>query len=197
MSALASGRNVKSTSGRWNPVDHPFRLHALHWFHLAVCEIISLSILIQNALLQTIVCLIHIALVFFKKLSVPPEDKTCLLLTTGIFFVFYFFTQTMSLTTPKEFLKFWLVHRANMLQKWNWHIRKCIYLLSFEGNSIRLGGPANGIVTKAVHKTLPGVVGVTEVGVWVGWGLVDGGGLGWWGSGSSGSPGVMGVYKVV
>ena len=28
--------------------------------------------------------------------------------------------------------------------------------LSFEWNSIRLGGPAHGIVTKTVHKTLPG-----------------------------------------
>ena len=29
-------------------------------------------------------------------------------------------------------------------------------LLSFEWNSIRLGGPAHAIVTKTVHKTLPG-----------------------------------------
>ena len=29
-------------------------------------------------------------------------------------------------------------------------------LLSFEWNSIRLSGPAHGIVTKTVHKTLPG-----------------------------------------
>ena len=28
--------------------------------------------------------------------------------------------------------------------------------MSFEWNSIRLGGPAHGIVTKTVHKTLPG-----------------------------------------
>ena len=28
-------------------------------------------------------------------------------------------------------------------------------LLSFEWNSIRLGGSAHGIVTKTVHKTLP------------------------------------------
>ena len=28
-------------------------------------------------------------------------------------------------------------------------------LLSFEWNSIRLGGPVHGIVTKIVHKTLP------------------------------------------
>ena len=32
-------------------------------------------------------------------------------------------------------------------------------LLSIEWNSIRLGGPAHGIVTKTVHKTLPGVGG--------------------------------------
>ena len=32
--------------------------------------------------------------------------------------------------------------------------------------SIRLGGPAHGIVTKTVHKTLPGVVG--SRGGWVG-----------------------------
>ena len=31
-----------------------------------------------------------------------------------------------------------------------------LYLLPFEWNSIRLGGPAHGIVTKTVHKTLPG-----------------------------------------
>ena len=29
-------------------------------------------------------------------------------------------------------------------------------LLSIEWNSIRLSGPAHGIVTKTVHKTLPG-----------------------------------------
>ena len=28
--------------------------------------------------------------------------------------------------------------------------------LSIEWNSIRLGGPAHGIVTKTVHETLPG-----------------------------------------
>ena len=32
--------------------------------------------------------------------------------------------------------------------------------LSFEWNSIRLGGHAHGIVTKTVHKTLPGGGGV-------------------------------------
>ena len=36
--------------------------------------------------------------------------------------------------------------------------------LSFKWNPIRLGGPAHGIVTKNVHKTLPGVVGVKGVG---------------------------------
>ena len=29
-------------------------------------------------------------------------------------------------------------------------------LFSIKWNSIRLGGPAHGIVTKTVHKTLPG-----------------------------------------
>ena len=52
-------------------------------------------------------------------------------------------------------------------------------LLSIEWNSIRLGDPVHGIVTKTVHKTLPGggggpggrwvggvgVVGVQGVGV--------------------------------
>ena len=46
--------------------------------------------------------------------------------------------------------------------------------------SIRLGDPAHGIVTKTVHKNLPGVVGVQ------GW--VDG-----W----VGGPGVVGVKRVV
>ena len=41
-------------------------------------------------------------------------------------------------------------------------------LLSFEWNSIRLGGPAHEIGTKTVHKTLPG-----------GGGGIGGGGLGW------------------
>ena len=38
--------------------------------------------------------------------------------------------------------------------------------------SIRLGGPAHGIMTKTVHKTLLGVVG--SGGGWLG--------RGWWGS---------------
>ena len=38
--------------------------------------------------------------------------------------------------------------------------------------SIRLGGPVHGIVTKTVHKTLPG--GGGGPGGWVG--------RGWWGS---------------
>ena len=45
--------------------------------------------------------------------------------------------------------------------------------LSFEWNSIRLGGPAHGIVTKTVHKTLPGNGG----GQGVGGGRVGGGGI--------------------
>ena len=46
----------------------------------------------------------------------------------------------------------------------------CAFCLSME--SIRLGDPAHGIMTKTVHKTLPGVVG--SGGGWVGW--VGGGG---------------------
>ena len=42
-------------------------------------------------------------------------------------------------------------------------------LFSIEWNSIRLGGPAHGIVIKTVHKTLPGgggwVGGVGVMGV--------------------------------
>ena len=34
------------------------------------------------------------------------------------------------------------------------------YLLSIEWNSTRLGGPDHGIVTKTLHKNLPGVWGV-------------------------------------
>ena len=60
--------------------------------------------------------------------------------------------------------------------------------LSFEWDSIRLGGPAHGIVTKTVHKTLPGG-GRSEGGMgWVGgWGL-----QGWWGSRGGGGQGVVG-----
>ena len=39
-------------------------------------------------------------------------------------------------------------------------------LLSFERNLIRLGGPAHGIVTKTVHKTLPRGGGGQGVGEW-------------------------------
>ena len=46
--------------------------------------------------------------------------------------------------------------------------------------SIRLGGPAHGIVTRTVHKTLPGVVGAQ----------------GWVGSGVVGVQGLVG-YRVV
>ena len=55
-------------------------------------------------------------------------------------------------------------------------VRAGSFYLSFEWNSIRLGGPAHGIVTKTVHITLPGGCG----------------GRGWWGSGWWGS-GVVGV----
>ena len=56
--------------------------------------------------------------------------------------------------------------------------------------SIRLGGPAHGIVTKTVHKTLPG-------GGWVCRGWVGGGGVqGWWGY-RGGWVGVVGIQGVV
>ena len=67
-------------------------------------------------------------------------------------------------------------------------------------NSIRLGSPVDGIVTKTVHKTLPGVVGLN--GWWglrvvsVGGGEVQGvRGLAVGGGG--GGPGVMGTREVV
>ena len=74
--------------------------------------------------------------------------------------------------------------------------------LSFEWNSIRLGGLAHGIVTKTVYKTLPGF-GRGQGGIGVGgWGSrVDGvkgvvgwvGGLqGWWESRGGRSLGVLG-----
>ena len=46
---------------------------------------------------------------------------------------------------------------------------------------MRLGGPAHGIVTRTVHKTLPGVVGIQGVG---GYRVTGGGGglgVGGWG----------------
>ena len=43
-----------------------------------------------------------------------------------------------------------------------------VSLLSIKCSSIRLGDPVYGIVTKTVHKTLPGVVGAQG---WVGIGL--------------------------
>ena len=57
-----------------------------------------------------------------------------------------------------------------------------LVLLSFEWNSIRLGGPAHGIVTKTVHKTLPrGGAGQGGRGGRVGGGGVKGvvGSRGW------------------
>ena len=47
---------------------------------------------------------------------------------------------------------------------------------------MRLGSPAHGIVTKTVHKTLPGGGGLQEVGGYRVTG--DGGGPGVWGWGS-------------
>ena len=46
-----------------------------------------------------------------------------------------------------------------MVQNWSKSFYYLEALLSIEWNSIRLGGPAHGIVIKTVHKTLPGVVG--------------------------------------
>ena len=40
-----------------------------------------------------------------------------------------------------------------------------IYLLSIEWNSTRLGGPDQGMVTKTLHKNLPGVWGMGGWGV--------------------------------
>ena len=55
--------------------------------------------------------------------------------------------------------------------------------LSIEWNSIRLSGPAHGIMTKTVHKTLPGGSGGQGGGGQVGRGGGGLGGKGWWGSG--------------
>ena len=68
--------------------------------------------------------------------------------------------------------------------------------MSFKWNSIRLGGPAHEIVTKTVHKTLPGGgggrgvrglggsggLGVVGVKGWGQWGSRSGWGQGWQGS---------------
>ena len=51
-------------------------------------------------------------------------------------------------------------------------------ILSFKWNSIRLGGPAHGIVTKTVHKTLPGGGGGRGVGGSRGGGVGGGGSRG-------------------
>ena len=53
-------------------------------------------------------------------------------------------------------------------------IQNKYHQVPIEWNSIRLSGPAHGIVTKTVHKTLPGG---------------GGGGRGWWGSGGRGGGG--------
>ena len=86
--------------------------------------------------------------------------------------------------------------------------------MSFDWNSIRLGGPAHGIVTKTVYKTLPGEVGVKgegdgRVGGWESRGRVvgsrggDGGmkrlgciGNKGWGDGGQRGGGVKGVVEV-
>ena len=63
--------------------------------------------------------------------------------------------------------------------------------MSFEWNSIRLGGAAHGIVTKTVHKTLPG--GGGGRGGLGGVGGQDWWGQGWWGSRGGGVKGVVGI----
>ena len=55
---------------------------------------------------------------------------------------------------------------------------------------IRLGDPAHGIVTKTVHKTLPGGGGVQGVGKWVDMRVV--GSRGWVGRGMVGVQGWVG-----
>ena len=40
------------------------------------------------------------------------------------------------------------------------HIKLVFKSLSIKWNSMRIGGPAHGIVTKTAHKTLPEVVGL-------------------------------------
>ena len=75
------------------------------------------------------------------------------------------------------------LQNTSEIQVGQYHIQTT--LLSFKWNSIRLGGPAHGIVIKTVHKTLPGCGGGQGVGVGVG--VQGGGGLGvvgvWWGGG--------------
>ena len=46
-------------------------------------------------------------------------------------------------------------HVNSPLQRYSWWNANH-FLLSFLWNSIRTGGPADGIVTETVHKTLPG-----------------------------------------
>ena len=66
--------------------------------------------------------------------------------------------------------------------------------MSIEWNSIRLSDPAHWVVTRTVHKNLPGGGGVRGGG---GQGLEGGGvrewwgygGMGWWGSGDRGGGG--------
>ena len=64
--------------------------------------------------------------------------------------------------------------------------------MSIEWNSIRLSGPAHGIVTKTVHKTLPGDGGGKGVAGGGGQGVEGGGDHGWWGSGGRGGGGQAG-----
>ena len=66
-----------------------------------------------------------------------------------------------------------------------------IILLSFKWNLIRLGGHAHEIVTKTVHKTLPGGGRVVGMGMGV-WGSRLVGSRGWWSLGGGGVKGVVG-----
>ena len=53
----------------------------------------------------------------------------------------------------------YLYNRRNTVDRFERKTSGRLYkllLLSIESNSIRLGRPAHGIVTKTVHKTLPG-----------------------------------------
>ena len=56
----------------------------------------------------------------------------------------------------EQFLSIPICLSMKIIFNYNIHQCHCVYLLSFEWNSIRLGGHAHEIVTKTVHKTLPG-----------------------------------------
>ena len=84
--------------------------------------------------------------------------KICIIMLKHSFYFQYIYD-----TTLKKYDSYWqrkLVHLAKD-QKVRITISQKVFVdfifyLSFEWNSIRLGGPAHGIVTKTVHKILPG-----------------------------------------